>query len=1266
MNDISNTGFSGSIFKLQPAQPVEPQPASNGGPMFSVDQPLPQSSNPFGNITQQQQPQAQPSNSFQFGAISSQNSTTAQDTAGKPCFCVPGSTTANHKHHDANSKLTEPRAEKDNFGLPLKQPSTPNVSNEPSQASSSIFTTHHSSNGATSPTDMMMSISPDTSPKTSQSSPQKQSMENSMKSPIKNPFASLQIPKPPQSSPSTSPSNILGAMVKSTLAPNTATVPSNESSAKPAMSESLFDRVSYPDPTSNSQSSPSQPNASQTLGTSLFATLSKPTATESSSLFLPDTSQTSAATNNFGGQSKQDTTEGPALIQESAATSSSEKSLSDSATQPDKPQTPASSQSSGPSTDLSQKKGAADPKPRFNVFTPVSTPSAMKSSPSNSTVFAQIANNTAEPANTGPSPAKSFLFSTHNETSKQAAAPTFTQPSAKPALSGAATYTTNASTISQAGFTRDPLPITPSRAQPALLSAKEQEQRRVIAFRRLRALDDGLKLHLAKSNTTGAELDGILDFHRQRREAIADAAGIVLEGTGSKRKAEDDEGAGRSPDKRTKIQQTPQQKAIGAQTPLFSGALAHGVSSQDPFSPENQPVGAKRKAVGAVEHDKEDETHNESSKRSRPDDHISYPVLPANGSKTSQLFASILGDAQSKAPHDTPPTFSHGANVIDVGGTENNSTKQTSSTQSETSKPADNQSSKPSFSIKPMFHTTTGDASKSPPTTPSSSLFIKPQSVPSETAASVEPLKPTNMFSATPSSGTSLATKPPSFKPPTFGSGGPVNFMAQFGKKAEESEKKEREKRKAEDFDSDEDNEAEWERRDAEQQAEKKKKLLEASKGKSAIFTSGGFTLSDSENARASSAGLESGTSSRRPSDSSARGSFVSVLAGPSPAANGVKNMFAHLSDNDSAVEGSKHGDADDEETGSEGEAESTTPKASTMNPSTSLFDRIGPMNNPSDEENSKKILNPFASTGPTSSIFLQGEPSTPKSNPTAPSANTSDEFAPNANPQTSNASPSGDNTWKPGTPLKFGGSTTSAPEVKVSSPSPAKSLPFGTLFGAAPTAFQESPSKPATGALGFAVAKPSVGFDFGSGKVNFGNNLLKPTGPSLTLPSTNTSDAGSRATSPGASTAGESANESTAEDEGPKDEQIDLVSGVDDEGEERLFEVRAKALMYDPKAKEQDESADLWPVKGLGPLRVLRNNETRKTRILMRADPSGKIVLNAGLIPGANYEHNVGKKSVRFMVANEGGELNTYLAKVGKDEDARKLANMLEENKGN
>jgi hypothetical protein len=205
----------------------------------------------------------------------------------------------------------------------------------------------------------------------------------------------------------------------------------------------------------------------------------------------------------------------------------------------------------------------------------------------------------------------------------------------------------------------------------------------------------------------------------------------------------------------------------------------------------------------------------------------------------------------------------------------------------------------------------------------------------------------------------------------------------------------------------------------------------------------------------------------------------------------------------------------------------------------------------------------------------------------------------------------------------------------------------FGNISGSVakqPTfnLFGSSPAKPPALA---APATSSLGFNFGSPAAS-----LQPSA----IPSTGTS----RATSPGNTTDGASVDEDR---DAEKDEQINLAAGgPGEEEEEILYEVRSKALQFiSPKL----DAPSTWKSKGVGILRVLMHNETGRTRVVLRGDPSGFVILNKSLLAGIDYAAD--KKTVRFgAAADEGSGIETYLLQVKTAELAEELANVLQQNK--
>lgn len=203
---------------------------------------------------------------------------------------------------------------------------------------------------------------------------------------------------------------------------------------------------------------------------------------------------------------------------------------------------------------------------------------------------------------------------------------------------------------------------------------------------------------------------------------------------------------------------------------------------------------------------------------------------------------------------------------------------------------------------------------------------------------------------------------------------------------------------------------------------------------------------------------------------------------------------------------------------------------------------------------------------------------------------------------------------------------------------------------GDSTTTTAETPIKPASNLFSTTRAKSS--------SINLGFTPANAASKSLAPPSNTESATTSRATSPSATT-GESANEFNADDEDhmPKDNQIDLaIGGPGEENEDTVFQVKAKAMLYDTEKKT-------WPIKGFGSFRVLKDRESGKTRMLMRQDPSGKILLNSALGKQLKYESSA-KRMVMVPVVNAEGRLETWVIRTGLDDAAKKLASLLQEHK--
>lgn len=842
----------------------------------------------------------------------------------------------------------------------------------------------------------------------------------------------------------------------------------------------------------------------------------------------------------------------------------------------------------------------------------------------------------------------------------------------------------------------------------------------------LKCLDTGLQHYVATSPSFHAESEMVHRFYTKMKEDILNGKYVTAEHMASgKRKHVDNQHEDEVQSKKARFEISPS-KSLTQQGKATNGGLFTTNSSAKPLLTEPAPapvrdVNAKRKA-------EEDLVRNNAQgatdgvKRARAEDQVSYPLSSSPSSQTSNIFKNILNNKES----DPPPS------PIEV--TPQNTDKSTRFPQEEWN-PSAPSASESSSGRKVVPAASEGSLRNPQKTTVSSSapadhaLFGSKSDLTLSQPVSSTPGNSV-LFPAKQSISNSTPTvmnKSTSFAPPKFGA--PMNFLSQFGKVAEETARKEKASRKVEDSDLEEDDEAEWEREYAEEHGARRQNLGEDLKGRTTEpVPEQGFSLSGENANKGNPRNSQPSEPVLRSSIFSTQKDFsTSVLSKPSQKLVNGHNIFGHLSDAESGAEGSKTGDADDEDTGSEeddvcgdsGEtakdtgtnesafqpkppaknnpfgpflspakeiAEKSTEETDHSRLAGGLFDRISKDTNgnpmreipPLAQKNTDDIFKPTPSQAPTNIFGEANSASTndffgkssssafggssfgrsfpfdglPKSSAPAETSTVGEpSSAVSQRTVLSTSSPGGDNTWKVDSPIKFGNSE-NPPGVKITSPSPSKSA-LGGLFGSLqnnhPT---ESPTKPASGLFSKTPAKdPSVSFGFGFG------GPPKPGTSSLAPPSNTASNNVSRATSPGATTGGESANESNADEETEKQEQLDLTArGPGEEDEDVLFAVKAKAMSYDGATKT-------WPSKGIGMLRVLKHRETAKTRILMRQDPSGKIVLNAALLGTMKYEY-LQSKTVKMAVATDQGKLSTWMLRTGKDEDAVELARILEAEK--
>lgn len=754
---------------------------------------------------------------------------------------------------------------------------------------------------------------------------------------------------------------------------------------------------------------------------------------------------------------------------------------------------------------------------------------------------------------------------------------------------------------------------------------------------RVRILNESFKREITKLDPSKDDFDLVILYYMRVRDTIGAPTGGEH---APKRKTWDGDGdQGVPAQKKVK----PFGEAASSSVPQMNIAPSSLTSTSNLFgaSETAKPSPSKRKA------DDEDGGVSEppSAKRSQGD------------STTASIFAQTFSNSKSVDSDKEEPSQSPVSSPFKPSTPESKKVAPVSTTP--TTSPA-----------KTLFP---GPAVSKEPSAPTS-LFGQPSSAskpaseaPKNDATPANPftLKPTENKSAEPAAA-------PSFSMPKFSGGSGTNFFAQFKTQAESHAEKEKAKRKEEDFDSEEEDEAEWERKDAEKQRKKREELEAQSQRRAKFIPGQGFSFDED---------VSTNTQDSKKSDETNGVSFASsttsVFDTKSETEEKPSNIFSHLSATPTEVE---ENDGDVTEEASDNEDEGPGPKAATASKddgsndsedgdfgkalkkskatdkpasateSTSESTPAKPaggslFGSVQDEKNEATPKNPF------SSLFSTPKPAASSSgNPSlfAPTTSTSGStsiFGASKNATggslfgTSTAGTGSlfgagqngvknDQTWKKDSPIKFASdsSSTSKPD-STSSETP---KPFSTLFGAPPA------PKPTAG-----DSKPSLGFTFGA----------PSTQTSSIFSSAPNSTATSAASTPGTSDAG--AGESGDGEAAEALPQVDLArGGAGEENEEVLMETRARGLKM---AKEG------WDSQGVGFVKILKNRETSRSRVVLRADPSGKVLLNASLMKDLKY--TVNGTGVFFPVPQPDGSLEQWAIRT-KKEDIGRLGSTMEEAK--
>lgn len=676
----------------------------------------------------------------------------------------------------------------------------------------------------------------------------------------------------------------------------------------------------------------------------------------------------------------------------------------------------------------------------------------------------------------------------------------------------------------------------------------------------------------------------------------------------------------------------PQPVLNGSKTPsLATKALA-------PSAPSPSPRG-KRRAEDELTKDIDEANERELKK-------ASSAATPNGGSNTVNAFRNIL---ESPATNGTStPTAA----------------KRLKPLPSTTPKPADDTPRVNPFASlkKPDTATTTPSlfATKpSPAVTAPSTFASKPVA-----AAATNNIFSSNPGMIHPSQSTTASVSKTStintaIKPPIFGTG-PVDFRAQFAKTAaqaaEDNELTLFKKAEDEEYDSDEETKAEFEARWKTKRAAQLKEAEEvAAAAKTATNPFKFLSTPGSSNSSVFGSVNNSRTSTPGPTTSV----LDAFKSGPPP---GTPNIFGGLSSQSGGDTDKDDPESDNEEVDADAENKDPTYQPEVSSGPGTIVEKIGAgiasakkpglfdksttwsgsstpgggfFSKPSGGASGSstpslfdRISNVDANGNPIRDVPSEEKENKEPTTGTSIFANTSNPFAKSF---TSSDAPA-DQTWKPESPIRFASAPGANPTVSVTSATPTKP--------AAPNLFGSSTS-----------SKPSqtpaaVGFSFGG--------AANPGTPSSLFPSTAVSATTSRATSPGGTTDGE------GDPDGEVYKQISLSGGgPGEENEDVAHEVRAKAMFYD---KDDKDAKNGWVTKGLGPLRILKHKETGSTRVLLRADPGGHIVLNKSILA---QDYVSSAKTVKVTFAGEGNQpFETWLFQVKTEEAAAELARSLQANK--
>jgi hypothetical protein len=619
------------------------------------------------------------------------------------------------------------------------------------------------------------------------------------------------------------------------------------------------------------------------------------------------------------------------------------------------------------------------------------------------------------------------------------------------------------------------------------------------------------------------------------------------------------------------------------------------------------------------------------------DRHDNGPSTPSKKPRGGDGPSTFQSSLFSQTPQSTPPakdasqTANTFANILSKsnGPSFGNSTAKSSQAE-ETAKAAapgalSNASSgfKPSTTFQSAGNESSPFKSSAPKADPPASGFV-----PSFGMASSSTSKPAQS----------------GFVPSGAGSSGSNNFMASFAKGAKTAEqlaKERKAKAKRVEYDSEDsegETEEEWSARYDREEADRVEKAEAAKKAAST------FSIS-----APASGGSNSVFSSRFGSPAPSATGGNSVFNTPSAAASPSSNIFGHLSSGPSSNNQDESDEEDEEAAETEREGrEDTEEQGSDGDKSTASF-RPQPDDSESEESLEESMRRKKQDTASKSSLLSRITYDTSKETKDAEPENEAASTTPKANgspfsffdfgaaaaksappKQTFNFN-AGDNTFKPGTPIKFGASLTENRE--------ATSNPTFSYQPATPT--------PAPAANLFAGLSKSVSATKSSS--------LFPTSAGPSLPS---SAFPSRAVTP-LSDAGTSEGGDNDNEEGAKEDQVDFSALTSEE--QSQYEVLFSAPIAIVKAHDGTE----YKTIGRAPLWILQNKESGKALLRQRI-PNGQTPVNWYILPTLTSSV-VGASKRMVQIARpaekEGGKMSPVCITFKEPETAAEFSSVYDKN---